>query len=177
MRIEDLRDRVCVDCSRSYKPTGWGQKRCSACGPAAIRAADAAWRKRNAESFREKRRAYYHANKKKKREYERSRRRKDINFRLAFNLRRRVNKILKGQKNGSAVDDLGCSVVELRGFLEAQFQPGMTWDNYGAWEIDHIRPLSSFDLTDRTQFLEACNYSNLQPLWKAQNRAKGAKVQ
>ena len=42
--------------------------------------------------------------------------------------------------------------------------------------IDHIKPLASFDLTNREQFLEACNYKNLQPLWAKENLSKGSKV-
>jgi len=56
--------------------------------------------------------------------------------------------------------------------LEKLFKPGMTWDNHGEWEIDHIRPLTSFDLVDRLQFLEAVHYTNLQPLWAGENRKK-----
>ncbi len=54
----------------------------------------------------------------------------------------------------------------------------MTWDNYGlyGWHIDHIKPLASFDLTDREQFLEACHYTNLQPLWAEENLSKGNKI-
>ena len=41
----------------------------------------------------------------------------------------------------------------------------MTWGNYGKfWEIDHILPLASFDLTDREQFLRSIHWTNLQPL-------------
>ena len=53
----------------------------------------------------------------------------------------------------------------------------MTWGNYGTfWHIDHIKPLSSFDLTDRKQLLEACNYKNLQPLLVFDNLSKGDKI-
>ena len=78
---------------------------------------------------------------------------------------------------GSAVRDLGCSVEELKRHLEKQFQPKMNWENYGlyGWHIDHIKPLVNFDLTNREQFLEACHYTNLQPLWAEDNLSKGAK--
>ncbi len=78
-------------------------------------------------------------------------------------------------KIGSAVRDLGCSVSELMAHLEIKFQPGMTWENWGSWHIDHIKPLASFDLTNREQFLIACHYTNLQPLWASDNLAKGAR--
>ncbi len=82
----------------------------------------------------------------------------------------------RGQKVGSAVRDLGCSVDKLKKHLESRFRFGMTWENYGMWHIDHIRPLASFDLTDRVQFLQACHYTNLQPLWAPENLGKGARV-
>lgn len=65
---------------------------------------------------------------------------------------------------------------ELRAHLEAQFQAGMSWDNYGEWHIDHIKPLASFDLEDTDQLKLACHYTNLQPLWAKDNLSKGAKM-
>jgi len=82
----------------------------------------------------------------------------DINYKLSCNLRCRLNRAIKNnQKAGSAVKDLGCSIPELKIWIEQQFKPGMTWENYGEWHIDHIIPLSKFDLTDRKQFLKACH--------------------
>ncbi len=96
--------------------------------------------------------------------------------RLAYNLRVRLRKALKGNtKTGSAVRDLGCSIEELKIYLENKFQLGMTWKNYGEWQIDHIIPLSAVDLTDRVQFKKVCHYTNLQPLWAIDNRSKGNK--
>lgn len=127
-----------------------------------------------AEEHIEERKARREANKGKIAAYMRNRRRTDPQFRLADNLRRRINKALNGgKKPGSAVRDLGCSIYELKEHLENQFQTGMTWNNHGAWHVDHVRPLASFDLTDREQFLTACHYSNLQPLWAEDNLRKG----
>ena len=108
-------------------------------------------------------------------EYQRTRKQNDIHFRLSCNLRTRLWQALKNnQKTGSAVRDLGCSLEELKSHLEYQFQEGMSWDNQGEWHVDHKRPLVSFDLTDRRQLLEACHYTNLQPLWAEENLSKGA---
>jgi hypothetical protein len=101
---------------------------------------------------------------------------RDPAFRVAQNLRVRLGMALKNrQKVGSAVDDLGCTIPELMTDLEKQFKPGMSWENWNrhGWHIDHIRPLASFDLTDREQFLQACHYTNLQPLWAEENLTKG----
>lgn len=105
--------------------------------------------------------------------YIRDREKIDHNFRLANRLRARLYKITKGLvKAGSAVKDLGCSIPELREHLESKFKEGMDWNNYGAWHIDHIQPLSKFDLTNRTEFLKVSHYSNLQPLWAKDNIVK-----
>jgi hypothetical protein len=82
--------------------------------------------------------------------------------------------------------DVGCSAEVLVFFIETQFYPNprtgeeMSWSNYGrrdetseGWEVDHIKPLSMFDLADSDQFMQASHVSNLQPLWKLDNVAKG----
>jgi hypothetical protein len=108
--------------------------------------------------------------------YVKNRKHTDIHFKLACGLRNRLWSAIKNnQKVGSAVRDLGCSISELKTYLESKFQEGMDWANHGEWEVDHIKPLSKFDLTNRNQFLEACHYSNLQPLWFEANRIKGNK--
>jgi len=98
----------------------------------------------------------------------------NVQFKLKDNLRRRLRSCIKGKKVGSAVKNLGCTVQELKIYLESKFQSGMTWENHGkfGWHIDHVRPLSEFDLTDTEQLKEACHYTNLQPLWWQDNLSK-----
>jgi hypothetical protein len=113
------------------------------------------------------------------RKYKATRSKGDVNFKLRGILRGRLNKALRGSyKAGSAVKDLGCSISELKTYIESQFQPGMTWESFGkaGWHLDHIRPLASFDLTDPKQLKQACHYTNLQPLWAADNLRKGSKT-
>ena len=107
-------------------------------------------------------------------QYCKNRKQSDIQYRLSCNLRTRLcQAIANDQKCGSAVRDLGCTVKELKLHLEQRFKPEMTWSNYGTmWHIDHTKPLCSFNLSDRKQLLEACHYSNLQPLWAEENYAK-----
>lgn len=97
----------------------------------------------------------------------------NTNYKLCKTLRNRLRDVLKNdRKLGLAVRNLGCTIEELKRHLEDQFQEGMTWDNWGEWHIDHIIPLSSFDLSDREQLLKACHYTNLQPLWAKYNILK-----
>lgn len=111
--------------------------------------------------------------------YFRNKRATNIHFKLSCNLRTRLYQAIRNDfKTGSAVKDLGCTIPELKIWLESKFQNGMSWDNWSftGWNIDHKIPLKSFDLTDRTQFLEACNYKNLQPMWAEENNKKSCKL-
>lgn len=98
--------------------------------------------------------------------------------RLEINLERRLAEVAKRRNPGlytkAAIQFLGCSLDEFRTHLESQFQPGMTWDNWGrqGWHIDHIRPLLHFDLKDEAQLRTVCHYTNLQPLWWRDNIVK-----
>jgi len=137
----------------------------------------------NKDKIKLQKKAYYEFNREKlrfqKNNYSKNRKKTDIQFKLSCNLRSRLHSAINGNfKAGSAVRDLGCTIEELKQHLESKFQPGMTWDNWSdvGWHIDHIKPLASFDLTDRKQFLEACHYTNLQPLWAKDNLIKSDKL-
>lgn len=139
-----------------------------------------AYHRKTNPKYRQREAEYFQLNKEKiqirRTKAHRDRYKADTSYRIKDILRSRLLKALRNnQKSGSAVRDLGCTIIELKAFLESKFQPGMTWDNWGraGWHIDHIRPLSSFDLTDPKQFKIACHYTNLQPLWAGDNLSKG----
>jgi hypothetical protein len=81
----------------------------------------------------------------------------------------------KGIKSAKTIELIGCQVDELLEHLGSQFTEGMTWENYGQWHIDHIRPCASFDLTDLEQQKICFHWTNLQPLWATDNIKKGSK--
>lgn len=96
----------------------------------------------------------------------------DLQFRLRETVRARISMAIKSEaKAGSAVKLLGCSIKEFKEYIEAQFKPGMTWNNWSlrGWHLDHIKPIKDFDLTDLDQMAEVCHYSNMRPLWAKQN--------
>jgi len=118
------------------------------------------WHRKNAKKIYQQRR---------KRPYEK----------LASVVRARVYDALKhGYKSDRTEKLIGITIKELKVYLEKQFQDGMTWDNYGfyGWHIDHIIPLSSFDLTKAEEQKKAFHYTNLQPLWAKENMHKGSKI-
>jgi len=74
-------------------------------------------------------------------------------------------------KEGHTIDILGYSALELHDHLQSLFRPGMSWDNHGEWDIDHMRPVTKF--SPDTPIKEVCSLENLQPLWKEENLSKG----
>ncbi len=108
----------------------------------------------------------------------------DPQYRIRRALRSSLKNAIKHQRRaGSAIDSLGCSIDELRRHLEKQWALGMSWENFGrltneceTWQIDHIFPLSRFDLTDPLQVAKACHFTNLAPLWAIDNRKKGNRI-
>ncbi len=123
-------------------------------------------------------RAYYKKNAKKDCARKLERYRTEPLYRLKCNLRKRLNRALKrNTKKGSAIKDLGCSIEDFKKYIESKWLEGMTWENYTyqGWHIDHIKPLSSFNLEEPEEFKKANHYTNLQPLWKKDNLIKGKK--
>ena len=111
------------------------------------------------------------------RKYEKEKRKNDPNFKIASNLRRRINNSLKQiSKSKKTFDLLGCNIEQLWSHLEKSFKPGMTKQNYGDWHIDHIKPCASFDLTKLEEQSKCFHYTNLQALWAHENLSKGAKI-
>jgi hypothetical protein len=77
-------------------------------------------------------------------------------------------------KKSKANEILGCSFVELKNHIESKFTDGMTWENRSKWHIDHIIPISSAKTEE--EILKLNHYTNLQPLWAADNIRKGNKM-
>lgn len=110
--------------------------------------------------------------------YKKERLKNDLNFRLTENLRSRLYKALKGfSKSKSTKELIGCSIEELKIHIESQFTKGMTWENYGKWHIDHIKPCSLFNLTLKEEQEKCFHFTNLQPLWEEDNLRKSNKYE
>ena len=99
----------------------------------------------------------------------------NINYKISHgiscNIRHSLSKLKKGQHWETLV---GYTLEDLMNHLKGKFTEGMTWENYGdykgrhsGWQIDHIIPLSNFNITscDCEDFKKCWSLENLQPLW------------
>lgn len=84
--------------------------------------------------------------------------------RWASNCKERVRKKNPAASSVSAWEFIGCNVVELQAHVEGMFRDGIGWHNREQWDLDHIRPLCEFDLTDIQQVKQCLHYSNVQIL-------------
>jgi hypothetical protein len=87
---------------------------------------------------------------------------------------KRTLKYLGTEKELKTIELLGYSPSQLKETIESKFVDGMSWNNYGEWHIDHIKPISSFDKTESPKVINSLN--NLQPLWAFDNLSKGSKI-
>lgn len=165
-----------------------GQKRYRQKNIQKIRHTNALYREKNAELIREKDMVYrqknrdriklwHSANKLKRSRRESQRKAADPLYKLSCNLRSRLSTVfrrMRCDKNTTTRKILGADFETVKSHIELQFKPGMSWENYGEWHIDHIVPLAK----GKTQgdLIRLSHYSNLQPLWAIENLIKGSKI-
>lgn len=141
-------------------------KRCRSAKPDEHNRRAIEWRRRNPEKARATQRRWQAAHK------------HDIGRRLTNSLRSSMCRaVAKGFKRRARTFELlGYSLEDLKAHLEHLFRPGMCWDNYGEWHIDHIIPLAAlrYASPDDPNFRTAWALSNLQPLWALENQRKHA---
>jgi hypothetical protein len=156
--------------------------------PEKLRESNAKWEKNNSQKVKEgrarrraenpektkEREAKYRAeNREHINDCQKQRRAADPLFRLQSNMRSACSRVVRqlslGKKPVSTFKWIGCSPEELKAHLESLFTEGMTWQNYGEWHVDHIRPVCSFAAEEWEQ---VNYYTNLRPLWAEDNLAK-----
>ena len=162
--------------------------------------ADKKWRDSNKEYMSNKSKTWYEQNKEHRKEYIKEYREKNIDkirktkrdyqqhlrdtdpaYKLISYFRTAIYQVLKEsnvEKNKHYFDVLKYTPEQLINHLEVQFTEGMTWDNYGEWHVDHIRPISSFNISEMgdSNFMECWCLDNLQPMWGEENIRKSNKI-
>jgi hypothetical protein len=112
-----------------------------------------------------------------------------------FNIKQRLRAAMRRKRQGYKMGDLirgalnrggtsakfedfvGYSTQQLKTHLEAQFTKDMNWERFrlGEIHIDHIVPISSFNLSDPDELKSAWAITNLRPLWAKDNLMKSSK--
>jgi len=92
----------------------------------------------------------------------------NVEYKIVSLTRNRIYHFLSGKHKSTSTEIiLGIDAKGYKQYLENLFVEGMSWDNHGEWEIDHIHPISKGG---------TFYYTNTQPLWKKENRKKSNKL-
>jgi hypothetical protein len=137
------------------------------------------YRENNKETLRDRHRKWREKNRQHLRAYKRLRRANNPHLVLINRMRCRTWGALRrglSQKSGKTLALIGCSATELVGWIESQFSEGMCWERIAEIHVDHIIPLSAFDLNDEEQQRAAFHYTNLRPMWALENKRKSDKI-
>ena len=127
------------------------------------------YREENVIHIQEKRQAY----KQRRNKLIKERRKFDIKFRIAENLKTKIHNVLSNELRPSSEKLIGCNRQNLIEFIEYQFDDTMNWSNYGVnWHIDHVLAINKFDLKNEDNQNICFNWKNLQPLHKFENQSK-----
>ncbi len=133
---------------------------------------------KNIDKERERRKIYYHNNKEKERinnnNWKKNNLKNNSLERLKKNLRSRIREFLTGDnKSLRTFDIIGLDKENFKLYIESKFTDGMSWDNYGEWHLDHIKPLCLSE--NENDLIKLNHYINLQPLWAEDNLKKNRK--
>jgi len=148
-----------------------------------IKESNKQWRLNNWEKHKESCRQWKQNNNGRLNEYLKLRladkQKNDLNYRLNNSVGSMMYHSLKESKSGRHWEELvGYTLQQLKEHLENLFQPGMSWNNYGQWHIDHIIPRSAwkFEKPEYPEFKQCWALCNLQPLWAKDNIRKSNKI-
>jgi hypothetical protein len=135
--------------------------------------------KKNSETINKKRRLAYRQNEEiriKNVQRVTLFRNNNIYYKINHGISSVIRRSIHDKNNCPVFSLLGYSLEELMSHLQSQFQEGMSWNNYGEWHIDHIKPVCSFNFQSKhdAEFKLCWQLSNLRPLWAKDNLRKGA---
>lgn len=99
---------------------------------------------------------------------------KNVQYRMKQNIKRYISKrLINLKKTHKTTKYIGCSIDFFIKWIEFRFTKDMDWNNYSSyWELDHVLPCASFNLSDEENVLICFNWKNYQPLHKDENRKK-----
>lgn len=137
------------------------------------------WRDKNKQHTKEYNSNYHQTNKHiiqpRHAKRAKERRETDILFKLSHTCRSRIRKFYVGEHKKN--DLIGCSWDFLNEWI-LYLNSSCTIENHGfnGWHLDHIIPISSFNLENENELKKCFHWSNLQPLNGIENMSKSDKI-
>jgi hypothetical protein len=113
--------------------------------------------------------------KERNKKYKQKKRKESPVYRINEQVSKGIRRSLKLNRPGAHWEEfMPFKLEELIKLLKSKFTKGMSLENYGEWEIDHIVPLSyfKFESVNDKGFKKAWSLNNLQPMWKFENQSK-----
>jgi len=106
----------------------------------------------------------------------RKRYKNDREYAMGYKIRNMVHRVIRLSREGkdsTSFELVGYLPYQLVERIEYQLHDGMSWENYGDWEIDHKIPVAHFLRKGETRPWIINALSNLQPMWAEENYSKG----
>ena len=190
--------KICITCNTEKSPDSFyvGRRKCKFCyleqkrefvknNHQRVMDSKRQYRKDNQEQVRRYKKEYYHKNKdsilKYNKEYKKGYHQRRLLTDTVYKMKYIVRNLIRCSlwkrgytKKSRTYKILGLQYRDFKLYMERQFVEGMSWDNHGKWHIDHIIPIASAQSED--DVLRLNHYTNLQPLWAADNLSKGSKI-
>ena len=170
----DGRVSSCKSCKRKYFKSYYAKNSDSICQRTSE------YRKRNPSIQKNAKRKWEAKNRDKhlsyRRDWHAEKYSSNISYRLNFIVRGALKRTLDAAMRNKATlssEQLGYSTEMLKKRIEMNFKPGMSWENYGKWHIDHRVPVARLIRRGVTSPSVINCLANLAPLWAEENMKKG----
>lgn len=187
--MDEVTHKICKSCNEEKSITAFGkyidprngkEKIRNECNSCRVKREVKRNRDNDYVNHKKNNKKYYQNNKEKKkkhtREYKAKKRQEDMQFLLRTKLSGRIIRWLDGCKSKTTQELTGCTFHQFKKWIEFQFTDDINWDNRSEWHLDHVIPLSFFNVASVEEQYLACHWTNLRPLYAVENKSKGGKI-
>ena len=124
------------------------------------------WYQENKERLKAKSKKYYQENKEEIKAKSSMKYNMDVNYKIKKNVHKAIANGIKNKYFEERLEYmLGYSFNELKLRLEKNFQDGMSWDNFGKWQIYHVVPVHVYNFYNENEIKKCWDLDNLFPMW------------
>lgn len=158
----------CHECEkldgRNYRKSDHGKKK------------SLTWVTDNRQRMSELQSNWYQNNKEHVYENVNHRKKTDFAYKFIINQRHRIRNALKN-KQKKTIEYLGCNGEDLVDWMKYLFNDSQILENHGSeWHIDHVIPISNFNIDNENDIMLCLNWRNTMPLSVKENLSKNKKI-